>query len=94
MADGNLRYRKLKRPQRRRTETWEVTSAHGGGLLGYISWHAPWRRYTFRPAAATLYDPACLRELADKCQAETETRKARRKAERTRAFLKEAPNEV
>ena len=34
-----------------------------GLLLGEIRWYAPWRRYVFAPASATLFDADCLGEV-------------------------------
>lgn len=56
----------------RKTKTWNVRSAMGGNLLGMIEWWAPWRRYTFKPLAGTVFDAACLRELFAFCSQQTE----------------------
>lgn len=39
--------------------------------LGEIKWHGAWRRYAFFPSPDTLFEPTCLRDLADKCDEET-----------------------
>ena len=34
-----------------------------GVTLGKVKWYAPWRRYTFHPASATIFDRSCLLEI-------------------------------
>lgn len=48
--------------------------------LGEIRWHAPWRRYVFAPDRDRVFDPECLREIADFCDRHTGERKAERQA--------------
>ncbi len=43
--------------------------------LGLISWYGAWRKYVFYPGDG-LFDPSCLRELADFCETETTKHKA------------------
>jgi hypothetical protein len=47
------------------TRRWVVKSKAGGILLGWIEWHAQWRRYWFCPINNTGFDAACLQEIAD-----------------------------
>lgn len=47
-----------------------------GGELGLIRWYGPWRKYTFEPRADTVFDAACLREIADRCELYTERHRA------------------
>jgi len=42
---------------------WSVVSAHDNSYLGCISWHAPWRRYVFKPQSNSLFDASCLSEV-------------------------------
>lgn len=49
---------------KRKTRVVHVKSAITGFLVGTISWYAPWRRYAFMPAGATIFDVNCLREVA------------------------------
>lgn len=60
------------------TKRWQVLSS--GTLLGFVSWFAHWRRYTFYPMPQTVFDASCLRDVAQFCQSETDKRKAERKA--------------
>ena len=54
-----------------KTQKWLVTTV-SGSVLGTVSWFAQWRRYAFQPIAGTVFDAACLREIAQWCQTETE----------------------
>lgn len=56
-------------------------TAPAGTPLGIVKWHPGWRRYAFFPAPGTLFEPTCLRDLADFCETQTQTRKAERKEE-------------
>ena len=60
------------------TRIWGVSS--NGAYLGMVKWYAPWRRYVFEPGYQTLYDTACLRELATFCEAETTRHKIKNKS--------------
>jgi hypothetical protein len=51
-------------PSHNKTVVLAVRST-GGTPLGTIKWYAPWRRYTFHPAAGTLFDAACLRDIEE-----------------------------
>jgi len=51
-----------------KTEKWSVINRKSTHMLGVIKWHSPWRRYTFQPTHASIYDWLCLRELADFCE--------------------------
>lgn len=59
------------RPRGRVTHVWEVVSVRGT-VLGRVDWWPGcWRRYTFTPRASTIFDPGCLREIADFCEDQT-----------------------
>ncbi len=61
---------------RRKTSRWLIRSVHGAGFcLGHVSWYSPWRRYGFYPSTLTVYDPACLRDIADFCEGRTKDHK-------------------
>lgn len=47
-----------------------------GGLLGSISWHAPWRRYCFESRSGIVFDANCLRDIAEHLDAYTAEQKA------------------
>ena len=49
----------------RKTEKWKALSVQGSCELGIVSFHPAWRKYVFWPEKNTIFDPACLRELAD-----------------------------
>lgn len=60
------------------TREWNVYSS--GQMLGWVKWYSPWRRYVFYPSQQTLFDAACMLELAEFCQGKTEEHQAQRKA--------------
>ena len=39
--------------------------------LGIVRWFSSWRRYCFFPSDGSLYDAACLHEIAHFCESET-----------------------
>ena len=47
-----------------RTAVYLVRSSFNGEALGRISWHWAWRRYGFSPIDDTVFDSACLDEIA------------------------------
>jgi hypothetical protein len=63
----------------RKTEKWAVLSVKGSCLLGFVSFHPAWRKYVFWPEGETIFDPACLRELADFVERQTNAWKAKRR---------------
>ena len=53
--------------QMRRTEKtiiWDVVTKDGGVVLGEIKWFGRWRKYSFYPKPETVYEQACLRDIA------------------------------
>ncbi len=50
-------------PRAPKTARFFVLSEKGEGL-GKIAWYGPWRRYTFSADDTTLFEPTCLREIA------------------------------
>jgi hypothetical protein len=61
-----------------RTKCWTVVPRRdketGGEAdyaeLGQVKWFSPWRRYCFFPLTNTIFDAACLTEIARFCGAE------------------------
>lgn len=47
-----------------KTKSWEVRNRHTDCPLGVVCWKAHWRRYVFVPRGSTLFDAACLGEIA------------------------------
>lgn len=47
-----------------KTHIWRVADVRGT-RIGLVKWYGAWRKYCFFPENRTLYDPSCLRELAD-----------------------------
>ena len=48
-----------------KTHIYRVIANVSSVILGEISWHAPWRRYVFKPNRTTLYDWKCMNEIAE-----------------------------
>jgi hypothetical protein len=51
--------------QGKKTQVWHVYSKNHGTVLGEIKWFGRWRQYTFFPAAETVWNPECLRDVCD-----------------------------
>lgn len=63
-------------PPERRTKIWTVMTTFGNGIsLGQVKWYVNWRKYCFYPSVETLFDPACLRAIADFCEQATKDHK-------------------
>ncbi len=59
-----------------KTKRVEVYSTAGGGVLGWIYWLASWRKYIFHPNPGAVFDPGCMREIADHTEVMTKEHKA------------------
>lgn len=53
-----------------KTQRWNVENL-GGIVLGNVHWWGAWRQYAFFANDGTLFEPKCLREIANFCEAET-----------------------
>ena len=60
------------------TKIWRIGPKAGGPELGVVKWFPAWRRYTFCPSMGTTYDAACLQDLSEFCETETQNRKEAR----------------
>lgn len=54
-----------------KTKRWEVTATATDGILGIVCFWGAWRKYIFKPTAATIFDASCLRDIADFTDKET-----------------------
>jgi hypothetical protein len=61
-----------------KTFIYEVR-AKGGGSLGTVAWFGRWRCYSFFPAARTVFERKCLRDIADFCEREMAAHRAAKK---------------
>ena len=68
-------------PKTRKTKIWTVRSSETGYFLGWVKWHAPWRRYAFYPHGDTLFEETCMREIAQFLEDATRRRKEDRNLE-------------
>ena len=69
-----LEFKALALGADRLTKQWTVESKDIP--LGIVAWTTSWRRYTFYPHTATLYDAACLKEISRFLAEKTEEQKA------------------
>jgi hypothetical protein len=53
-----------------KTDRRVVKNAQREIILGWIEWHAPWRKYWFSPVNGTAYDAKCLYEIGDFLQSQ------------------------
>lgn len=49
----------------RKTQVWAIVTTDDRFTLGYIKWYPNWRGYAFFPAAATIFEPNCLRKMIE-----------------------------
>ena len=75
------------------TRKYSVFNRYNSSLIGYVKWHAPWRAYCFY-ALNSVFDTACMREIAQFMEETTRAFKersldaAQRKAAKTRRINK------
>lgn len=53
-----------------KTSIWDVHTLDRA-WLGQVKWFGPWRKYAYFPLSGTLYEPDCLRDLAQFCEDST-----------------------
>jgi len=53
-----------------KTKIWDVTSIRDE-ILGEIKWFGRWRRYAFNPGPLTVFEPGCMRVIANYCEIAT-----------------------
>ncbi len=82
-----IRFEEGVAPRGRITRVWRVVSASSGDRLGWVRWHAPWRRYCFSPVQGTIWSPDCLRDVATFCEKQTEARKLERTLEQAKKVM-------
>lgn len=58
-------------PAKAKTRRWTVVSRVGASALGQVAWFPRWRKYVFVPAASTVFDQGCMRDIADFCENQT-----------------------
>jgi hypothetical protein len=66
-------------PKTRKTKVFAV-HATGGELLGIVKWYPAWRCYSFYTLTDrnTIFERACLHDIARFCEAQTITHKIKR----------------
>jgi len=68
-------FKEAPAPPGRRTKIWFVESLRGA-VLGYISWYARWRQYTFHPDPNTTFSAGCLHDIEQFIAHEMTSRRA------------------
>lgn len=58
-----LRFTKLERPTKKKTDDVLITSISSGTILGFIRWYGPWRQYCFYPEGETIWNKGCLDDI-------------------------------
>ena len=67
------------RGYQRKTNIYEVYAAADNFLLGRIAWFGRWRKYVFEPAANTIYEERCMRDISQFIEEETKAQQAKPK---------------
>lgn len=49
----------------RKTQVWIILTTDERYSLGYVKWYSNWRGYAFFPAAATIFEQKCLRQIIE-----------------------------
>lgn len=60
-----INFTKFPKSDNKKTEIWEITDKNHTVILGYIKWHAAWRKYCFFPEGKTVWDNKCLQEVQE-----------------------------
>lgn len=63
-----------------KTKVWLVIANDGAIILGKISWFGRWRRYCFFPAAETVFEQDCLRDIAEFIEAQTKLQRVKKES--------------
>lgn len=68
---GYIRFLEQDRSESGKTRVWAVESTRGA-RLGTVKWFGRWRCYAFYPERGTVFEQACLRDIASFCQVTTQ----------------------
>lgn len=63
MKTTHVRFDKMERAPRRKTDRWRVFNVRGV-YLGAIGWQPGWRCYVFAPSGMTIYSSDCMHDIA------------------------------
>lgn len=74
-----IHFRDMGVPEGMKTRVFQVYDSTGT-LLGAVRWFGRWRCYAFYPHGETVYEPTCLREIAEFCAEETRRHREAKKA--------------
>lgn len=59
-----------------KTRIFYIENRESGSLIGEIRWYGPFRKYSFFPAAGTVYEKNCLDDITNALRLLEEERKA------------------
>ena len=64
VKDGYLKFTECEPKIKIITKVWVVDAIKSNAFLGTVRWHSSWRKYCFFPLGDSMFDPTCLREIA------------------------------
>lgn len=67
----HVRFKFISSSDSGRTNVWEVQTTENNLFLGSIKWFGAWRRYSFFPEFGSVFEWACMRDIADFCELKT-----------------------
>jgi hypothetical protein len=78
----------VSRRSKLKTKVWDIISREAGFEVGQVSWFASWRQYVFVPRlreedefmSYDVFNPECLRNIADFAETRTKEHRAARAA--------------
>ncbi|MBA4183035.1 MAG: hypothetical protein H0X49_03380 [Acidobacteria bacterium] len=76
----------------RKTKLWYIKTKNNS-YLGQIKWYAPWRKYCFFPADATIWDQNCLQDINDFLNGQNSLHKAELKKTATELYAQIVPEQ-
>jgi hypothetical protein len=76
MSNPYLDYEFVGRTESGKTCLWNVKARGNHIPLGQVRWYGAWRKYVFYPAINTLFDYACLQDIAEFCRINTRSHNA------------------
>ena len=68
-----LRFVEVSNPGKK-TKRWKIEGELSGVILGYIEFHAPWRKYIWSMLHGTIFDVKCTEEVVQFLKGHAEDR--------------------
>lgn len=63
--------------KKHKTSRYGVYAKADNFPLGTVSWFGRWRKYTFQPAANTVYEETCMRDISQFIEEQTKSQRAK-----------------